>query len=202
MEMHPVFRFCDPCLIWSYRITGYAPTDFLIGTFVLALLAVIIGEITASLVSLVAKRQLDQATAEARKYQVLSMDALAAGDKPSYEAANQLANDAFGHSFFMQIAQSAAFFWPAFFALAWMAYRFADLEFPLPLVQHSLGYTGVFILLYIPAYFLFKRVKRKLPYLNRIKRPPDTYDQPIGPLTTPAVGKAAGEGGIQGSPPS
>ena len=103
-----------------------------------------LGKLTLRLVLLVAQPPLDKATAEARKYQNLSMDALAAGDRPTYEAANQLANDAFGKTFFMQIAQSGAFLWPVCVALAWMGYRFADLAFPLPLVQISLGYVGVF----------------------------------------------------------
>ena len=45
MEMHPVFLFLDPYLIWFYRITGHARIDFIIGTFTLALMAVIVGEL-------------------------------------------------------------------------------------------------------------------------------------------------------------
>ncbi len=169
MDMHPVFRFFDPCLIWFYRITGYAPADFVIGTFVLALLAVVLGQVTVWLVLLVGKRHMDRATVEAQKYQSLSMDALASGDRQSYEATNQLANEAFGKTFYSQIAFSGAFLWPICVALAWMQYRFQDLAFPLPVIGLSLGYIGVFILLYIPAYFLCKRVKRHWPHGKRIQ---------------------------------
>ena len=178
MEMHPVFLFLDPYLIRLYRLTGQALADFLLGTFVLAFVALVIGEFTISLAFLIVRKRIDQTTAEAARYQDLSLEALAAGDKPAYKAANKMANDAFGKSFFMQIALSAAFLWPIFFALAWMAYRFADLEFPLPWGGYSLGYIGVFILLYIPAYILFKRVKHKLPYFRRIKQILNTYDHP------------------------
>ena len=43
-----------------------------------------------------------------------------------------------------------------------LQYRFLDLEFPLPFTGYSLGYIGVFILLYIPAYLLIKRIERRL----------------------------------------
>ena len=94
---------------------------------------------------------------------------MTAGDKGAYRAANRLANDAFGHSFFMQIALSAAFLWPAGFVLAWMSQRFWDLEFPLPFIPYSLGYIGVFLILFIAAYFVFKPVKYRIPYFRRIK---------------------------------
>jgi hypothetical protein len=169
MEMHPVFLFLDPYLIWFYRITGHARIDFILGTFTLALMAVIIGELNIALAYLVARRRIERVTDEAVKYQNLSIEALKAGDKGAYRAANRLANDAFGHSFFMQIALSAAFLWPAGFCLAWMSQRFWDLEFPLPFIPYSLGYIGVFLILFIGAYFVFKPVKYRIPYFHRIK---------------------------------
>ncbi len=172
MDMHPIFRFFDPYLIWFYRITGFALADFVIGTLVLALLAVILGELTVWLVLLVARRPMGQAAAEAQKYQSLSMEALASGDRKSYEAVNQLANDAFGKTFYTQVAFSGAFIWPICVALAWMQYRFQELAFPIPLIGLSLGYIGIFILLYIPAYFLFKRLKRLKNFLK-------TYAPPV-----------------------
>jgi hypothetical protein len=169
MEMHPVFLFLDPFLIWFYRITGHAMTDFILGTFTLALMAVIVGELNIALAYLVARRRIERVTDEAVKYQNLSLEALKAGDKGAYRAANRLANDAFGHSFFMQIALSAAFLWPAGFVLAWMSQRFWDLEFPLPFIPYSLGYIGVFLFLFVAAYFVFKPVKYRIPYFRRIK---------------------------------
>ena len=143
--------------------------DFIIGTFALALLAVIIGEFTISLAYLAARKRIERVTDETIRYQNLSMEALTAGDKGAYQAANKLANDAFGHSFFMQIALSAAFLWPICFALAWMSYRFEELEFPAALLHFSLGYIAVFLLLFVAAYFVFKPVKYRIPYFRRIK---------------------------------
>jgi hypothetical protein len=169
MHLPPIFLWVDPYLIRLYRLTGYAPADFIIGTFALALMAVIIGECTISLAYLLARKRIERVADEAVKYQDLSIDALTAGNKEAYRAANQLANDAFGHSFFLQIALSAAFLWPICIALAWMSYRFADLEFPVPYLHFSLGYIGVFLFLFVVAYFVFKPVKYRIPYFRRIK---------------------------------
>ena len=112
------------------------------------------------------------------------MEALKAGNRPAYEAANKVANEAFGKSFFMQLALSATFFWPIFFALGWMQYRFLEMAFPLPFIGFSLGYIGVFILLYIPVYVLFKRVKPKLPYFRGIKKLLDVDGRPVEAVAT------------------
>jgi len=207
MEMHPVFLFLDPYLIWFYRITGYARLDFLLGTFTLALMAVIIGEFNIALAYLAARRRIARVTDEAVKYQNLSLQALTAGNKGAYRAANRLANDAFGHSFFMQIALSAAFLWPAGFFLAWMSHRFAELEFPFPFIPYSLGYIGVFLILFIAAYFVFKPVKNRIPYFRRIKGMLDASSltgrklTSFGDLLPPvAAGKPTGEGGGNASP--
>jgi hypothetical protein len=176
MEMPALFRFVDPCLIWFYRITGHGLADFLIGTGVLALFAIIIGEFTLSLTFLILKKRIDHYTAKASKYQRLSLEALMEGDKGTYKAGNRLANDAFGKAFFIQIAMSAGFLWPAFFVLAWMDYHFAGLEFGLPFTDLTLGYIGVLILLYIPIYLVFRKLKYYLPYFRRIKTILDSYE--------------------------
>ncbi len=175
MQMHPLWMLVDPYIIWFYRLTGYAFADFLLGTFVLAWMALLVGEFTISLVFLAARRRIDAATEEARHYQDLSAEALSAGNKEAYRAANKLANDAFGRSFFMQIALSSAFLWPVFVALAWMNQRFADLDFPLLFTDYSLGCVGVFMVLYVAAYLIFKKTKDKLPYFRGIKTILDSY---------------------------
>ncbi|MFH0824704.1 MAG: hypothetical protein V2B18_18270 [Pseudomonadota bacterium] len=177
MEMHPFWMLIDPYLIWSYRLTGYALVDFMIGTFVLAWISLFVGELTIASVFLLVRDRIDAATSEAGRYQDLSAEAMAAGDKEAYSAANELANDAFGRSFFMQIALSSAFLWPVFVALAWMGHRFSDLEFPLLFTGASLGFIGMFIVLYAAAHLMFKRIKHKLPYFNRIKTVLDSYER-------------------------
>ena len=105
----------------------------------------------------------------------MSVDALTHANKQAYSAANKLANDAFGLSFFQQIALSAAFLWPIPFALAWMQYRFLGVDFHIPFTGYSVSFIAMFILLYVVAYFLFKRVKYRLPLLGRMKAIMDSY---------------------------
>lgn len=167
----------DSYLIHVYRITGYTFIDFLIGTFIIALAAVIVGEFTISLAFLAVRKHIDKVTDEMIRFQNLSIDALASGSSAGYTTCNKLANDAFGKTFFMQVSLSAAFLWPVPFALAWMQYRFSEVEFQFFLTDYSVGYGSVFIVLYAAAYLAFKRIKYKLPYFRRIKEILDTYQQ-------------------------
>jgi hypothetical protein len=199
MAMHPFYRVLDPLLIWFYRLTGWAPLDFVIGTLVLAFLALIIGEYAISLVFLAGRKNLDRLNQEAVRYRDLTVEALKAGDKPAYQAANKMANEAFGKVFFLQIALSAARLWPVPLALAWMQYRFQEVEFPLGVVPYSLGFVGAFLLLYVLAYFLFKRVKYRLPYLRRIKDILDAYDPPGGRRARPGRWSLAAKLGSKSS---
>jgi hypothetical protein len=164
MEIPWLLLALDPYLIWCYRLPGNAYVGFLLGTFVLVLICLIVGDLTFSLATRLLGKHLDRTATEAGKYQDLSIDAAKAGDKAAFKAANKLANDAFGRSFFSLMALSMARLWPAPFALAWMQYRFFEVEFPLPGTNWSLGYLGVFIIIYVAAYFLFKQVQRRLPF--------------------------------------
>jgi hypothetical protein len=174
----------DPYMIWFYRLTGYAFVDFILGTLAVAWIALLVGELTASIVFLAGRRRVDAATSEARRYQDLSMEALSAGDKEAYRAANKMANDAFGRSFFMQIALSAAYLWPAFLALDWMSLRFAEVEFPLLFSNRSIGFIGVFIVMYVTAYIMLKVIKRKVPSFGRIKNLLNSCGPPGSPRST------------------
>ena len=159
----------DPYLIWWYRLPDNGYVGFFLGTFVLALMCVIVGDVTLTLAYRLVAKRLENLTAESLKYQDLSIEAAKAGDKASYKAANKLANEAFGMSFFSQMAVSMARLWPLPFALAWMQTRFTEVEFPLPFIGLSLGYIGVFIILYIAAYFLFKQVKKQFLTFPRVR---------------------------------
>ncbi len=173
MEWSAASQLLDLYLIHCYRITGYAPLDFCLGTLVLACLAVLLGHLTSSLARLALRKRFGQDSATAARYQELSIQALQAGDRPAYEAANRLANEAFGKSFFLQAGMSAGFLWPVFLSLAWMQGRFQGIEIPLVVIPYSLGFVGIFTILYILAYFLVKRIKRRLPYGRGPKAGPD-----------------------------
>ncbi len=167
-EMHQIFLTFDSHMIRLYQLTGYTLVDFFLGTFVLALAAEIIGELTSSVAFLGVRKYIESSTDEMIRFQNLSMDALAVGDGATYTACNKLANDAFGKTFFMQVSLSAALLWPVPFVLAWMQTRFSDVEFQLLFVDYSVGYLCVFITLYAAAYLIFKRIKCRLPYFREI----------------------------------
>jgi hypothetical protein len=174
MEMPSFFVALDPYLIWFYRLPGNAYAGFILGTLVLVLLCLVIGEITFWLTTRLMGKHLDRVAGEALKYQDISIQAAKAGDKLSFKAANKVANDAFGKSFFSLMALSMARLWPVPFALAWMQYRFLEVGFPIPGTPWSLGYIGAFIIIYALAYFLTKHIVRRLPFFRPTKVIPAT----------------------------
>jgi hypothetical protein len=169
MEIPAFLLPLDPYLIWFYRLPGNAYVGFLLGTLVLVLMCLVIGEITFWLTAQLMGKHLDSVASEALKYQDISIAAAKAGDKRSFKAANSVANDAFGKSFFHMCAISMARLWPVPFALAWMQYRFLDVGLPIPGTPWSLGFIGVFIIIYILAYLTIKRTVRRLPFFRQTK---------------------------------
>ena len=184
MDMPPLFLWLDPCLIWFFRLTDHAAVNFFIGTAAMAFLALLLGKLSAAAVLAAGRRYSLRMSGEAKKYQDLSIQALQVGNRPAYEAANKLANEAFGKSFYLGVAQSAAFFWPVGLVLAWMQYRFLGLAFPIPLIGWSVGYIGIFIPLYIVAWWLFTIMKRLIRVFRELY-PPAPQNQ-VSALPKPA----------------
>ncbi|MCU0594030.1 MAG: hypothetical protein MUC98_01030 [Desulfobacterota bacterium] len=166
----------DPILITFYRLTGHPLMDYYLGTFLLALLTVVVGEITISIVFRINKTHLDKLNARVETMKHLSEEALKLGDEKAYRAVNKEGNDAFGHLFFNKFGLSAASLWPIFFALAWMQERFAEIGLPLPWVGWEINYVLFFLLCYIPARIFFGRVKRHLPYFKSVHQALRAYD--------------------------
>ena len=178
-DMHSFFDTfvlqMDNFLIAFYRITGASLVDYFIGTFVLAFLCVIIGEVSVSLAIKFNKRYLDSMSREMKQKEMLSIAAYRAGDKDGYRSLNKEATDVWGKHFFTMVAYSAGILWPIPFALGWMQTRFAgvefDLAFPLSLLfGKSVGYIFTFIPLYILCRILFKYLRPHLPYLKGVQQ--------------------------------
>ena len=170
-------QILDPILITFYRLTGYPLVDYYLGTFLLALLTVVVGELTISLVFRINKAHLDKLNAHVEKMKRLSSEASALGDQAGYKACNKEGNDAFGQLFFNKFGLSAASLWPIFFALAWMQERFSDIDLPLPWVGWEINYFFFFLLCYILARIFFGRIKRNLPYFKGIHQTLLTYEK-------------------------
>ncbi len=153
----------DPCFLPFYRLTGLPGLDGIIGTFLLALAVVVVGEFTISLVFLANRRHLDNLNRRLQKY--------------------KQANDAYGHVFFNKFGLSAAALWPAFFALDWMQPHFAETGVPIPGYSSGVNYVVAFLVCYILARIVFGRLKRHLPYFRGQYRMLQSYGRDgSGPL--------------------
>ena len=166
--------FLDPYLITFYRLSGDAMANFLLGTFALAMIAVVLGEFTLSLALRFNRRHIENMEDELAKQHQLSMAALQLNDQKGYKACNKQANDVFGKYFFSMIAYSAACLWPLPFVLSWMQSRFLGGEFkfvyPISLIWSSTQYFTIFILLYILARIVFKNMRPYLPYFKHVQK--------------------------------
>lgn len=163
----------DTCLIQLYRLTDIPFVAYLIGTFLLAFLCVITGEITISLALKWNRRHIEALNRETREKERLSMQAYQAGDRAGYKALNKEATEAWGKKFFTMVAYSAGILWPIPFALGWMQTRFMDVPFPLayPLsvvFGETVGYPFTFIPIYILCRILFKYMRPHLPYFRNV----------------------------------
>jgi hypothetical protein len=161
-----MWYYCDPYLLALFGLTGTESVDLLIGTFLLAMLVVVVGEFTISIVFRINRKHLDRLNDNLKKYSELSQEALRLGDEASYKALNKQANDAYGHVFFNKFGLSAAALWPAFFALDWMQPHFAETGIAVPGYSSGANYVVVFLCCYILARIVFGRLKRHLPYFK------------------------------------
>ena len=129
----------DGYLIQLYRITGNPLADYFTGTFLLALIAALIGEATVMLLKRVNGSHIERLDRELEEKHTLSMDSKLSGDEEAYRSRNKEANDAFGMIFFNLFTFSAASLWAVFIVLAWMQTRFIQIQFPLPLSMPVFG---------------------------------------------------------------
>ncbi|MEW6670455.1 MAG: hypothetical protein AB1427_02055 [Thermodesulfobacteriota bacterium] len=171
----------DSFLIFFYRITGHSLSDFFIGTFVLAFICVIVGEISVSLALKFNKRYIDDLTVEMKAKEQLALAAYQAGNQAGYKALNKEATDAWGKHFFTMIAYSAGILWPIPFAFGWLQYRFQEVAFPLAfpvsvVFGKTVGYTFTFIPLYIFCRIIFKYMRPWLPYFRKVQKLLDESD--------------------------
>jgi uncharacterized membrane protein (DUF106 family) len=155
----------DEILMPFYRFPDKPLLGFYLGTFVLSLICVIIGESSISMAFRSNKERIACNNEEMSRCQSLSIKALKSGDKGAFKAINSIANDAYGKSFFLQIALSAAALWPVFISLGWMQYRFPEVEFRLPFFSNSytFGYGAAFLVCYIAARVLSSKIRKTLP---------------------------------------
>lgn len=169
-----IISMIDPFLIGPYRLTSDSFAGFLIGTFCLSMICVVLGELTISIGIRLNRKHLQELKKEVSHKESLSMQAYAEEDSVSYKALNKAANDAWGKYFFTMAAYSGGILWPVPFALAWMQSRFQDVDFELVfpinhLLGDNVGYPFIFIPLYILARIVFKYLRPRLPYFRGVQ---------------------------------
>lgn len=162
MDSQAIYHFLDPIFIWVFRLPGDATLGFALGLAWIALATTAVGELAIAGVYYINRSYFRQHRTDMVSNHNLSIRALMAKDKDTYKACNDLANDAFGKTFFSNIALFASSLWPAFFALGWLGFRFSHVHFTLP-VFGDVGPNFFFVPLYIVVRVLFSRVMKYLP---------------------------------------
>ena len=164
-----VYQFLDPFLIWVFRISDNPYVGFAIGIAWVSLLTTVIGELCMAGVYFLNKKHFASIHKDMVSHHNLSLKALGAKDKTAWKACNSIANDAFGKNFFSRIALFASSLWVVPFAIGWLYFRFADVEFVVPYMG-QVGLSFIFIPAYILTRVLFGRVKPLLPVFRDIQR--------------------------------
>ncbi|OAG27724.1 hypothetical protein [Thermodesulfatator autotrophicus] len=167
--------YLDKIFLPFYHILSDPVLAYFLGTFILAVMCIFLGELLVGIAFYANRHYVKKLTNDLVSWSNLSVEAVKKGDTEAYHTFNKEANDVYGKLFFLTIAHSAAFLIPIPFVLSWMQFRFGNVEFPLPFyvpyIGDSVSYIFTFIVLYLPAYWLFKRIKNKLPvyrYFNQI----------------------------------
>lgn len=164
----------DAWIIFFYRVTGIGMVDYMIGTFCLSMMAVLLGEVTISLALKYNTPYLNGLSDKMQEKESLSIQAYEQGDMKGYKALNKEANDAWGRKFFAMMGHSAAILWPVPFALGWMQTRFGGVEFPISfpfsMVVDSVGYAFSFFPIYVLARIVFGKLRPHLPYFSTVHK--------------------------------
>ncbi|MFO8032225.1 MAG: hypothetical protein R6U22_06750 [Desulfohalobiaceae bacterium] len=175
-----LFYWLDLVLISPYRLPSNPISGFFLGTFVLCVWCILVGELTYRIASWVNKSHIRGFRKDMVKMHNLSLKALVLKDKEHYKACNQEANEAFGKYFFNMLTLGAAVLWPVPFALAWMNTRFGqfqfELLFPLPILGKSVGFAAVMIPMYILCRISWNKFKGLLP-LAELQNQKEEKDQ-------------------------
>jgi hypothetical protein len=174
MDLQTVLTFFDPLLIAPYRAVAPAAAGYLLGTTVLALYCVVIGDLSATLVAFFNRGYLTKLRWKMEHNHQLSEKALMMGDKESYKAVNKQGLDAFGYSFSMGAALFCVSIWPMPFALAWLNSRFLEAPLQVPTALPLLGgrefhFFTSFLLLYILVRIGYSLIMARVTWYKVIK---------------------------------
>ncbi len=183
--MDNVFQHIDSLLISLFRIVDTPITGYYLGTAIICVICFFIGKVTLRISSSFNSSFLQKDRSAMVHMHNLSMKALAGRDKTAYTSCNKQANEAFGKVFFTSVALGSSALWPVPFALAWMQYRFGQVQFELPVelpvVGSHTGYLFTFFPILVLTYIFMGRFMSKINSLRALKNnqvyPEDLPDQ-------------------------
>ncbi|EKD34730.1 MAG: hypothetical protein ACD_75C02215G0002 [uncultured bacterium] len=169
----PFLLLLDPWFIAPFRWLPTATAGYLLGTAILALQCIIIGDLSATLITYLNRGYLSKIQEKMDRNHNLSEQALMQGDKESYKAVNRQGLDAFGYQFSMGAAIFCVSIWPMPFSLAWLHMRFAEapleLTVQLPLLGQSVHYFASFLLLYIAVRMSYSFIMTRQAWYAGVK---------------------------------
>ncbi len=152
----------DTFLVAPFRWPSSAYIGFWLGCAFLAIYSIAIGELIRILLMAAHRRYYSNLNDKTLHYHKLSMKALHCGEKEAYFAANRLAHDNFGKSFFAKASVSMAMLLPVPLCLAWLSLRFEGVEiYTIPFTEKAVGYVFVFLISYIILRIAFAKVKKR-----------------------------------------
>lgn len=171
--IHAMLLFLDPAIIWAFRLSGGPWSGFFLGSALLNLFCVVLGDVSSTLVRRM-NRKIYGGYHEAMVHNHnLSVQALRNADKDAYKAVNKQAHEAFGKYFFSQAGAFTLSIWPLPFALAWMDMRFGSIPFTLPFSIPGVGQAVMFQFFFIPVYIalrmVYGRVMRRFAWYRRVQ---------------------------------
>lgn len=165
-----LFSELDAIFIAPFRWLVEPLAGFWLGTTLIAFYCLIFGELTYAMLFLSQKSRFISMQDEVIRYHNLSVDAIHAGNKEAYLAANSIAHEKFGKSYFALAAAGMARVWPVPFALAWMSLRFEGVDIlQIPGTSLHAGYVFALILSYFVERLLLFPLKKYLPIFSRIE---------------------------------
>ncbi len=174
MDLQTALIFLDPWLIAPYRWPASASAGYLLGTAILALHCVILGDLSTTAVAYVNRGYLQKIRKKMEHNHRLSEKALMLGDKESFKAVNRQGLEAFGYSFSMGAALFCVSIWPMPFGLAWMNLRFAEAPLSMPAGFPFWGgkdvhYFTSFLLCYLIVRICYAQLMNRLSWYRSLK---------------------------------
>lgn len=152
----------DSMAIAPFRWIADPIAAFWVGSAVLALVCLVLGQVTTKLALWGNGALMRGHVRDASRYQKTSLDMIKAGQPGDYSGVNRLANEAFGKAFFLGVALGAAGLWPLFFAAAWMELRFSEVRIPVGIGAWNLAHVAPLLLTYAVMRVSFGLVGKRL----------------------------------------